>query len=77
MSYQNGEKVEALDLNGMWFKAEVLESADQKILVKYRGWSEKWNCWVSKTEIRANTTELPRRRRQFFSQEVSTSNTFQ
>lgn len=70
MIYQKGEKVEALDVNGIWYSAEVLESTEQETLVKYIGWSEKWNRLVSKTQIRASTAGLPRKRRTFFSRQV-------
>ena len=70
MTYEKGEKVEALDVNGIWCSAEVLEFTDQETLVKYIGWSAKWNRWVSETQIRAITSELPRKRRTFFSRQV-------
>ena len=72
MIYEKGEKVEALDLNGIWYSAEVLEFTDQETFVKYKGWPAKWNRWVSKTQVRAITSELPRKRRTFYSRQVCT-----
>jgi hypothetical protein len=37
--------VDAQDFRGKWYIATVVAVKDDRILVNFQGWSDKWNTW--------------------------------
>jgi len=44
-----GDVVDAQDLRGKWYPATVLCVEKERVLVRYHGWSDKWNTWYART----------------------------
>jgi len=45
--FEKDEKIDALDTDLNWLNAQILDTHPAKgVLVKYEGWSEKWNEWI-------------------------------
>lgn len=40
--------VEALDTEGMWFPARVLDATDKRVLISFEGWGNEWDEWLAK-----------------------------
>lgn len=47
------ERVE-VEWRGVWWPAEVLRRQDGKAYIRYIGWEECWNEWVTKDRLRAS-----------------------
>jgi hypothetical protein len=45
------ERVE-VEQGGMWWPAQILKRRGDKAYVRYAGWDEYWNEWVTKDRIR-------------------------
>lgn len=50
--WQQGSWIEALDMEGKWYKAKVLYVSETAAMVHYQAWSSKWDEWVDKTSGR-------------------------
>jgi hypothetical protein len=48
----DGERVEVL-WGGTWYRAIALKREGPKTYIKYEGWSDSFNEWVTKDRIRA------------------------
>lgn len=46
-----GESVE-INHNGSWYKGKIIKVEDNKYYVSYDGWSDSWNEWVEKDQLR-------------------------
>ena len=46
--WQQDSIIEALDMEGKWYAADVLYVASHSVMVHYHGWSAKWNEWLGK-----------------------------
>ena len=40
--------IEALDMEGKWYKAKVLNVSETRCRVHYNGWPSKWDEWIRK-----------------------------
>jgi phage FluMu protein Com len=47
--FHEGDWVDARDFRGKWYRAQVqqINHQAQKILVKWQGFSDRWNTWIS------------------------------
>jgi len=50
------ERVE-VEQGGMWWPAQILKRRGDKAYVRYAGWDEYWNEWVTKDRIRKPTAQ--------------------
>ena len=46
--WQKDAEIEALDMEGKWYKAKVLHVSEIACKVHYGGWAKKWDEWVKK-----------------------------
>ena len=46
--WQADSMIEALDMEGKWYKAKVLHVAETRCRVHYNGWPTKWDEWIKK-----------------------------
>ncbi|KAG6965663.1 hypothetical protein JG687_00005293 [Phytophthora cactorum] len=44
--------VDALDTDSRWYEARIVDITDARVKVHYRGWSVKWDEWLSRTSPR-------------------------
>jgi hypothetical protein len=42
-----GMEVDAMDEEGIWYDARLVEIVNQKVRVHFFGWSSKWDIWYS------------------------------
>lgn len=50
--FQQGQTVEALCRDGgRWCEASILEVTEEGVKIHWKGWSEKWNMWITKNHI--------------------------
>ncbi|RLN97457.1 hypothetical protein BBJ28_00014688 [Nothophytophthora sp. Chile5] len=56
-----GQLVDALDTDSKWYEARVVDLADAQAKVHYRGWSAKWDEWLSRTSPRLMPLHSKRR----------------
>ena len=70
--FKTGDKCEAVVVNGVWARAEVIEHKDELFVVRFDSWRSVWNREVTEKEIR-ECTELPecRKRRGPLNRKVS------
>lgn len=47
--YRVGERIEALDLTGVWLTCRVLAVAEALVKVHYFGWPSKWDEWIHRS----------------------------
>ncbi|KAF4321053.1 hypothetical protein BBO99_00004458 [Phytophthora kernoviae] len=47
-----GQLVDALDTDSKWYEARIVDLADARAKVHYRGWSAKWDEWLARTSPR-------------------------
>ena len=50
---KKGDLIDARDSEGRWFDSVVTEVSTEKIKVHYRGWSSKWDAWVSRYDLKS------------------------
>ena len=50
--WQQDSTIEALDMEGKWYKAKVLHVSEIACKVHYSRWASKWDEWVGKTSGR-------------------------
>ena len=50
--WQQDTWIEALDMEGKWYRARVLHVSETAVMVHYSAWSSKWDEWVDKTSGR-------------------------
>ena len=50
--WQRGAIIEALDMEGRWYRAKVLHVAEHAAMVKYLNWPDKWNEWIDRSSDR-------------------------
>ncbi|RLN92426.1 hypothetical protein BBJ28_00009981 [Nothophytophthora sp. Chile5] len=56
-----GQLVDALDTDSKWYEARVVDLADARAKVHYRGWSAKWDEWLERTSPRLMPLHSKRR----------------
>ena len=44
-----GDRIDAMDGQGIWYEAMVKQIEDGKILVGFCGWGEKWDVWIDRS----------------------------
>jgi len=42
-----GMKIDAMDNQGIWYDARIVEIDNEKVRVHFHGWSSKWDIWYS------------------------------
>ncbi|MBX3162847.1 MAG: hypothetical protein KF900_00040 [Bacteroidetes bacterium] len=55
---QVNEKVQ-VEHNGSWYDAKILEVKNDRYYIKYEGWSDSWNEWVTQERLRNFKPEAP------------------
>ena len=50
--YQRGDVLSAQDLEGKWYRAEILDEKDGRYKVHYNGWDTKWDEWVEPAKLK-------------------------
>ena len=54
--WQQDSTIEALDMEGKWYKAKVLHVSELACKVHYNGWPSKWDEWVRKDSGRCDNS---------------------
>jgi hypothetical protein len=55
--WQAEATIEALDMEGKWYKARVLHVSEHAVMVHYNKWASKWDEWISKDSGRLRTVD--------------------
>ncbi|WP_081942210.1 agenet domain-containing protein [Spirochaeta lutea] len=50
-SFETGDEVE-IEYYGSWFAGEIIQSKEERYLVRYHGWDSSYDEWVSRNRLR-------------------------
>ncbi|EGZ18693.1 hypothetical protein PHYSODRAFT_503684 [Phytophthora sojae] len=49
---EKNQLIDALDTDKKWYEARVIDLSDTQVKVHYRGWTAKWDEWLTRTSAR-------------------------